>query len=80
MKGNGNVGIGINPAYLLDVNGRMRIRSGGSQSNSAGVWLNNFTNEEAAVVGMKTIRMLDSWETMVRLEIFNEHHHRRIEN
>jgi hypothetical protein len=44
IKGNGNVGIGNNPDFLLDVNNRMRIRSGGNLSNSAGIWLNNSSN------------------------------------
>jgi hypothetical protein len=53
IKGNGNVGIGNNPAYRLDVNGRMRIRSGGTNFTSAGIWLNNNSNVEAAFVGMQ---------------------------
>jgi hypothetical protein len=45
VKGNGNVGIGnSDPAFLLDLNNRMRIRSGGDLSNSAGIWLNNSSN------------------------------------
>lgn len=54
IKGNGNVGIGtVNPAYLLDINNRMRIRSGGNNSASAGLWLNNNANTEAAFIGME---------------------------
>ena len=54
IKGNGNVGIGNNnPAYWLDVNGRMRIRSGGAAALSAGLWFNNNSNVEAAFVGME---------------------------
>jgi hypothetical protein len=50
----GNVGIGnSNPAYLLDVNNRMRIRSGGNNSTTAGLWLNNNANTEAAFIGME---------------------------
>jgi len=42
---NGNTGIGmIDPGYLLDVNNRMRIRSGGDLNNTAGVWLNKTDN------------------------------------
>ena len=38
IKGNGNMGIGnTNPAYLLDVSQRMRLRSGGSNLVSAGL-------------------------------------------
>ena len=53
IRGNGNVGIGNDPAYLFDVNGRMRIRSGGSNSVSAGLWLNNNANMETAFIGME---------------------------
>lgn len=52
IKGNGNVGIGVNPAYILDVKGRMRIRSGGDNSSTAGLWLNNSMNAETAFIGM----------------------------
>jgi hypothetical protein len=45
IKGNGNVGIGTNaPAFRLDVDNRMRIRSGGDNNNSAGIWLNSNNN------------------------------------
>lgn len=54
IKGNGNVGIGnSNPVYLLDVSNRMRIRSGGNNSVSAGLWLNNNANTETAFIGME---------------------------
>jgi hypothetical protein len=48
-----NVGIGTTtPQYRLDVNGRMRIRSGGG---SAGIWLNNNANDASpAFVGMES--------------------------
>jgi hypothetical protein len=50
----GNVGIGNNnPAYQLDINNRMRIRSGGNNSVSAGIWLNKNSNTEAAFIGME---------------------------
>jgi hypothetical protein len=40
-----NAGIGVsNPAYRLDIAGRMRIRSGGTASTSAGIWLNKIDN------------------------------------
>lgn len=50
----GNVGIGNNnPGYQLDVSNRMRIRSGGNNTVSAGLWLNNNANTEAAFIGME---------------------------
>jgi len=54
IKGTGNVGIGTSsPGYLLDVAQRMRLRSGGNNSVSAGLWLNNNSNTEAAFIGME---------------------------
>ncbi len=45
VKGNGNIGIGTsNPMFMLDVANRMRIRSGGDLTNSAGLWLNRTDN------------------------------------
>jgi len=43
----GNVGIGVSPpAYKLDIDGRMRIRTGtvGSVSTSSGMWLEDYRN------------------------------------
>jgi len=56
IKGSGNVGIGVSdPGYRLDVNGRMRIRSGGSNPSSAGIWLNDNANSVSpAFVGMES--------------------------
>jgi len=56
IKGNGNVGIGnTDPDYLLDLNGRMRIRSGGDNFSSAGIWLNNNANNVVpAFIGMES--------------------------
>ncbi len=42
VKGNGNVGIGNNPFFKLDITGRMRIRTGAD--GEAGIWLNNAAN------------------------------------
>lgn len=54
IKGNGNVGIGnTNPSFQFDLSNRMRIRSGGNNSVSAGLWLNNNTNDLAAFIGME---------------------------
>jgi hypothetical protein len=42
---NGNTGIGIvDPTHRLDLAGRIRIRSGGTGSTSAGIWLNKIDN------------------------------------
>lgn len=51
---NGNTGIGVlNPGFILDVNGRMRIQS--SNSLSAGINLNNDANSAiAAFMGMRS--------------------------
>lgn len=56
--GGGNVGIHVNPTItdgVLDVGGRMRIRSGGDLFHSAGLWLNNVANTSlSAFVGMES--------------------------
>jgi hypothetical protein len=51
---NGNVGIGLSdPAFILDVNGRVRLRS--SFGNSSGIWMNNEENTGVSgFVGMRT--------------------------
>ena len=55
IASNGFVGIGAisNLEYILDVNGRMRVRSGGDNTVSAGIWLNNHSQAEAAFIGME---------------------------
>jgi hypothetical protein len=46
----GNFGIGTtNPTYILDINGRPRLRHNGA---TAGMWYNKADNTEAAFVGM----------------------------
>ncbi len=49
-----NVGIGTGaPAYKLDVVGRMRLASGGTNFTSAGIWFNNINNSSTpAFMGM----------------------------
>ncbi|HMP21845.1 MAG TPA: tail fiber domain-containing protein [Ferruginibacter sp.] len=51
---NGNMGLGVlNPDFILDVNGRMRLRSGNNLS--AGINLNNNANTAmAAFIGMRS--------------------------
>jgi hypothetical protein len=51
---NGNVGIGTNnPGFLLDINGRMRVRHGGS-NNTAGIHFMDAANMvNAGFIGMK---------------------------
>lgn len=53
---NGNVGIGTtNPAFKIDVGGRLRIRSGGDLNNSAGIFFNNTGNTALpAFIGMQS--------------------------
>lgn len=53
IKGNGNTGIGLSdPAYKLDINGRMRIRTGAD--GEAGIFLNNAANTNSvALVGLE---------------------------
>jgi hypothetical protein len=53
LTADGNVGIGMtDPAYVLDVSGRMRIR--GKPGFTAGLWLNNEANTAlASFVGMQ---------------------------
>lgn len=50
-----NVGIGTTtPQFKLDVNGRVRIMSGGDINNTAGLWLNNTNNTaQPAFIGMQ---------------------------
>jgi hypothetical protein len=54
IAGQGNVGIGVsNPAYILDIKDRIRLRANGS--NTAGLYLNNAANTTwTAFAGMKT--------------------------
>jgi Head domain of trimeric autotransporter adhesin len=53
---NGNTGIGhTDPAFRLDISGRMRIRSGGDLNSSAGIFLNNTDNSGLpAFMGMQS--------------------------
>lgn len=54
LTNNGFLGIGnLNPAHLLDVNGRMRIRSGGNDAVSAGIWFNDHNQNQIGFVGME---------------------------
>jgi len=53
IKPDGKIGIGVtDPAYLLDLAGRMRIR--GATGFTAGLWLNNEANSTSpAFIGMR---------------------------
>jgi hypothetical protein len=55
LKGTGELGIGItSPSFRLEVNGRMKIHSGGSNATSAGIWFNNNANNtNKGFVGME---------------------------
>ena len=56
----GNVGVGTNaPAYILDVNSRMRIRHNGT--NTAGIWLNKSDNTEGSFIGNVNDTTLGFW-------------------
>lgn len=54
VRKDGNVGVGnIQPGYRLDVAGRMRLRGGGDNFSTAGIWLNNVGNTASnAFVGV----------------------------
>lgn len=64
---NGNVGIGsglYNPAYKLEVQGRMRILNGEGANNSPGIWLNKLDNSgEAAFIGMRDANIVGIYGT-----------------
>jgi len=54
------VGIGVtNPLLILDVNGRIRLRS--YNAYTAGLWLNNLGNTEAAFIGMEDDTHIGFW-------------------
>lgn len=53
IKGNGNVGIGVDPSFPLDAIGRIRLRDGGS-FNSGGIWLDGPTNTLRSFIGTNT--------------------------
>ena len=58
IAGNGFVGVGTSaPGYLLDVNGRMRVRQVNRQQFTAGIWFSSYSSGEAdhAFVGMKSV-------------------------
>jgi hypothetical protein len=67
LKPDGNFGIGVtNPAYKLDVNGRMRLRHNGVTS---GIWFNNSANVESSFIGQYTDNLLgifgNAWQFAV---------------
>jgi len=69
---NGNVGVGaIDPAYKLDINGRMCLRYNG---NTAGAWLNKQDNSGAAVfVGNYSDSIFGIYGTTTGWKFFFDH-------
>ena len=63
IRKDGNVGIGnFIPNYRLDVGNRMRIRSGGDEFNSPGIWLNKVDNlGTAAFIGILSDNNVGIW-------------------
>lgn len=55
LKGTGELGVGINnPTFRLELNGRMKIHSGGTNATSAGIWFNNNANTtNTGFIGME---------------------------
>jgi len=54
------LGIGdTDPAFILDVNGRMRLRN--YAAFTAGFWMNNLGNTEAAFIGMEDDTHIGFW-------------------
>jgi len=58
IKGNGNIGLGVtDPAFVLDVGGRMRIRA--TPGFTAGLWFNNQANTAIpAFIGMQADNLI----------------------
>jgi hypothetical protein len=62
IRGDGNIGIGVaDPAFFLDVGQRMRLRSGGNNNVSAGLYFNNNANNIAAFAGMQDDTHVGLW-------------------
>lgn len=63
MKGNGYMGIGVaDPQFRLDIKDRMRVRSGGDNNSSAGIYFNNTNNTSlASFVGMQSDNSVGLW-------------------
>lgn len=75
IKGNGNVGIGINPAYRLDVvgfgGGNVDFRTSGRiwiNSTDGGIWLNNLQD---AFMGNISTTQFGFWSSTVGWSAFN---------
>jgi hypothetical protein len=55
----GNIGIGVSvPAYLMDINGRIRLRH---NNNTPGIWLNKSDNTEGTFIGMISDSVTGFW-------------------
>jgi len=63
VRKDGNVAIGnFSPDHRLDVAGRMRIRSGGDEFSSPGIWLNTVDNlETTAFIGIMSNDNVGFW-------------------
>ena len=56
---NGNMGLGnADPAYILDVNGRMRL---GHRGTTSGIWFNQSDNTEGAFLGHFSNNVFGLW-------------------
>jgi hypothetical protein len=63
MMGNGKIGIGtnvLNPNYLLDIGGRIRIRHN-ANGNTAGIYFDAAEKTERGFVGMKAEKSIGFW-------------------
>lgn len=63
VKGNGYMGVGVaDPQFRLDLKDRIRIRSGGDNNTSAGIYFNNNANSSlTSFVGMQTDTTAGLW-------------------